>query len=35
VRFRYRVVVHPGLSAARIAELFKQYAQARTSSSNQ
>jgi len=35
VRFRYRVVVHPGLSAARIAELYKQYAQARTSSSNQ
>jgi len=35
VRFRYRVVVHPGLSPARIAELYKQYAQARSSSSNQ
>lgn len=33
VRFRYRVVVHPGLPAAQIAELYKQYAQARTSSS--
>ena len=35
VRFRYRVVVHPGLSPARIAELYKEYAQARSSSSNQ
>jgi hypothetical protein len=35
VRFRYRVVVHPGLSPARIAELYKQYAQARLSSSSQ
>jgi hypothetical protein len=25
VRFRYRVVVHPGVSAARLAELYKQY----------
>ena len=32
VRFRYRVVVHPGLSPARIAELYKQYAESRTSS---
>jgi hypothetical protein len=32
VRFRYRVVVHPGLAAARIAELYKQYAGSRTSS---
>jgi methane monooxygenase PmoA-like len=32
VRFRYRVVVHPGLAAARIAELYKQYAESRTSS---
>jgi hypothetical protein len=31
VRFRYRVVVHPGLSPARIAELYKQYAQSRLS----
>jgi hypothetical protein len=31
VRFRYRVVVHPGLSPARIAELYKQYAQSRMS----
>jgi hypothetical protein len=35
VRFRYRVVVHPGVSPARIAELYKQYAQAKSSSSNQ
>ena len=35
VRFRYRVVVHPGLAPARIAELYKQYAQTRSSSSNQ
>jgi Family of unknown function (DUF6807) len=26
VRFRYRVVVHPGVSSARVAELYKQYA---------
>jgi len=32
VRFRYRVIIHPGLSRARIAELFKQYAQAKVSS---
>jgi len=35
VRFRYRVVVHPGVSPAKIAELYKQYAQAKSSSSNQ
>jgi hypothetical protein len=27
VRFRYRVVIHPGVSRARLAELFRQYAQ--------
>jgi hypothetical protein len=27
VRFRYRVIIHPGASRARLAELFKQYAQ--------
>jgi hypothetical protein len=27
VRFRYRVIVHPGLSPARIAELYKQFAE--------
>jgi hypothetical protein len=27
VRFRYRVVIHPGVSPARIAELYKQFAQ--------
>lgn len=27
VRFRYRVVIHPGWSAARLAELYKQFAQ--------
>ena len=35
VRFRYRVVIHPGVSTAKIAELYKQYAQPRSSSSNQ
>jgi hypothetical protein len=35
VRFRYRVVIHPGVSRARLAELYKQYAQPNTSSSNQ
>jgi len=27
VRFRYRVIIHPGVSTARLAELYKQYAQ--------
>jgi hypothetical protein len=27
VRFRYRVIIHPGLSPERLAELFKAYAQ--------
>jgi Methane oxygenase PmoA len=35
VRFRYRVVVHPGKSPAQLAELYKQYAQTKSSSSNQ
>jgi hypothetical protein len=35
VRFRYRVIVHPGLSPTRLAELYKQYAQNKNSSSNQ
>ena len=35
VRFRYRVVVHPGVSRARLAELYKQYAQTKVPSSNQ
>ena len=34
VRFRYRVVVHPGKSPAQLAELYKQYAQTKTSSSS-
>jgi Family of unknown function (DUF6807) len=33
VRFRYRVVVHPGLSNARLAELYRQYTQATATSS--
>jgi hypothetical protein len=33
-RFRYRVIVHPGLAPARIADLYKQYAQPMASSSN-
>ncbi|MBI4476746.1 MAG: PmoA family protein [Acidobacteria bacterium] len=35
VRFRYRVIVHPGASRARLAELYKQFAQAKSLSSNQ
>ena len=35
VRFRYRVIVHPGASRARIAELYKQYAQTTSATSNQ
>jgi len=31
VRFRYRVIIHPGTSRARLAELYKQYAQTTTS----
>jgi hypothetical protein len=34
VRFRYRVVVHPGASAARLAELYKQYSETGKSSSS-
>ncbi len=33
VRFRYRVIVHPGASRARLEELYKQYAQMGSSSS--
>jgi hypothetical protein len=29
------VIVHPGVSRARLAELYKQYAQTKGSSSNQ
>src|SRR5687767_5850166 len=35
VRFRYRVIIHPGVSRARLAELYKQYAQTTSSTSNQ
>jgi hypothetical protein len=35
VRFRYRVIVHPGLSKARLAELYQQFAQTKNLSSNQ
>jgi hypothetical protein len=35
VRFRYRVIVHPGASRARLDELYKEYAQTKGSSSNQ
>lgn len=34
VRFRYRVIIHPGRSRARLAELYEQYAQTKSSSSN-
>ena len=35
VRFRYRVIVHPGASRARLAELYKQYAETTSATSNQ
>jgi len=35
VRFRYRVVIHPDLTPARLAELYKQYAQAKSPAANQ
>jgi methane monooxygenase PmoA-like len=35
VRFRYRVIIHPGRGPARLAELYKQYAQTKISTSNQ
>lgn len=35
VRFRYRVIVHPGRGRERLAELYQQFAQTRSSSSNQ
>jgi hypothetical protein len=31
VRFRYRVVIHPGLGPARLAELYQAYAKAKSS----
>ena len=35
VRFRYRVIIHPGASPARLADLYKEYAQTKLSSSDQ
>ena len=35
VRFRYRVIVHPGRGRERLAELYQQFAQTKSSSSNQ
>lgn len=35
VRFQYRVIIHPGKSPTQLAELYKQYAEARSSSPNQ
>jgi hypothetical protein len=35
VRFRYRVIVHPGRGRERLAELYRQFAQTKNSSSNQ
>ena len=32
VRFRYRVVIHPGLSPAKLAELYRQFARIKPSS---
>ena len=33
VRFRYRLIIHPGVSRTRLAELYKQYAQTMSSTS--
>jgi hypothetical protein len=30
VRFRYRVIIHPGLEPARLAELYQNYAKAKS-----
>jgi hypothetical protein len=35
VRFRYRVIIHPGRGPDRLAELYREYAQAKSSTSNQ
>jgi hypothetical protein len=35
VRFRYRVIIHPGRGPERIAELYRQYANEKSSSANQ
>ena len=35
VRFRYRVVIHPGSSGSRLAELYRQYALTTSATSNQ
>jgi hypothetical protein len=35
VRFRYRVIIHPGRGPERIAELYKQYVSEKSSSANQ
>jgi methane monooxygenase PmoA-like len=35
VRFRYRVIIHPGASPAKLAELYKQYAQTANPTLNQ
>jgi hypothetical protein len=35
VRFRYRVVIHPGMGREKLAELYKEYAQGKPSTSNE
>lgn len=35
VRFRYRVIIHPGASRIRLAEMFKEYAHTKRSSSEE
>jgi hypothetical protein len=35
VRFRYRVIIHPGRGPDRLAELYREYAQTRSTSLNQ
>ena len=32
VRFRYRVIIHPGQGPARLAELYQDYAKTRSAS---
>ena len=34
VRFRYRVIIHPGVSRTRLTELYQEYTRTRSSSSN-
>jgi hypothetical protein len=35
VRFRYRLIIHPGRGPERLAELYREFASGKTSTSNQ